>query len=128
MIFKSRIKNQRFTRGFLLNDWRRHFAYHTLQQFQNTCARTPRHARHVILRASKQLRKFTRCFGHARVRRVNLIYHRYNGKTFLLGNVQIGKCLRLHALRSIHQQHRALHRRKRARNFVREIYVPRRIY
>ena len=58
---------------------------------------------------------------------VDLVEHGANFKIVLHGKVGVGERLRLDALRSVHDQHRALARGKRARHLVVEVNVARRV-
>ena len=60
-------------------------------------------------------------------RQVDLVQDRHHLDALLDRGVAVRHGLRFHALRSIHHQQRTFARRQRARHFVREIDVPRRV-
>ena len=60
--------------------------------------------------------------------KVNFVDHRDELELLLLGEVDIRDGLRLDALRGVHDEERALARGERARDFIREVHVARRVH
>ena len=65
--------------------------------------------------------------GNVGVRQIDLVDHRDDGEPLFVREMHIRDRLRLDALRGVDDEQRAFAGRERARNFIREIDVPRRI-
>ena len=64
---------------------------------------------------------------NVRRRQIDLVDDRNDFEAVIDGQIGIGQRLRLHALAGIHHQQRALARGQRARNFVAEVHMARRV-
>jgi hypothetical protein len=124
---KHRIKHQRAQRLVRRRFRRRNPCDDGLENFLDTNS-------HFRARFDRFLRRDGQDFfqlafrrGNVSIWQVDLVDDRNNGETLFVREVNVRHRLRFHALRRVHDQHRALTRSEAARNFVGKIDVPRRI-
>ncbi len=127
IVVEPRVDDQRLQRRIDIAFGRRHFDDQRLQHIFHTHAGLGR-TTHGILRADAD---HIFDFGNRVFRigggQVDLVQHRHHLDAQVQRGVAIGHGLRLDPLRSIHHQQRAFAGRKRTRNFIREIHMPRRV-
>ena len=122
-----RVEHQRAQRPLLVRLGRRNALHDRLQQRAHARAVLRGDLQHLVrLEAERRDQLFDDPVGLGG-RQVDLVHDRDDGEVVLQREVDVGERLRLDALRCVDDQQRSLARRERARDFVREVDVPRRV-
>ena len=121
------VKNQRFERRVPVALGGRNIFHHIFQNRGDIDAHFCRNLRRVHGRQADDVLHLVLCLLGVCGGQVDLIDDRQNFKVVLHGEIGVGQCLSLHALRGIHHQHRPLAGGKGTGNLVVKVHMARRI-
>ena len=123
----DRVEDHGPRRSIRISHRGRQVADNLVQQRLDAHAGLTGNQQHVLGLAADQAGQFRGVLLRLRRRQVDLVQHRDDGEVVLHGQVQVGQCLGLDALRRVHQQDRALAGRQRTGHLVGEVHVAGRV-